>query len=320
MAHERDLEELKLDDAARVGWLYYIAGKTQRDIAEELGMSRQAVQRLVTFALSQRLIKMRLDHPIGRCMQLAERLKQRYGLRYCEVTPADATSRSETLGIDNVAAARLEQFLADATPKIIAMGTGEEMRATANQLSPMQCPQHKLVSLVGNIAADGSANLLDAVTRAAEVVGALHYPMPCSVLAPSRPERDAIVAMRHIRQVIDLGRAADVTMVGIGSMTLEAPFVRDGFMTPADMKSMMGVGAVGEITGWAYDARGVLINGLTNDRVVGPPPLPEPKGIVIGVSMAPDRRAAIKAAMAGSLINGLITNDAMAERLLDDRS
>ena len=34
------------DDAARAGWLYYVAGMTQDQIARELGVSRQRAQRL----------------------------------------------------------------------------------------------------------------------------------------------------------------------------------------------------------------------------------------------------------------------------------
>lgn len=306
----------KFDDAARVAWLYFIAGKTQNQIADDLGMSRQTVQRLVTLAVSERIIKMRLDHPIARCMELAAELQERFKLRYCEVTPSDPTSQSETLGIANVAAAKLTSVLSATAPCIVAMGTGEEMRATADQLQAMSCPQHKLVSLVGNIAADGSANLLDAVSRAAEVVGAPHYPMPCPLLASSKAERDAIVAMPHIRQVIQLSTSAHVTMVGIGSMEPDAPLVRDGFINLAEMRAMMAVGAAGEITGWAYDENGELIEGLLNDRVIGTAPRPASSSLVIGVSIAKDRYRAIKAALKGGLINGLITNDVMAGRLL----
>ena len=56
----------RLDDAARAGWLYYVAGNTQDEIAHKLGVSRQTAQRLVAMAVSERLVKVRLDHPIGR--------------------------------------------------------------------------------------------------------------------------------------------------------------------------------------------------------------------------------------------------------------
>src|SRR5436190_1236552 len=47
------------DEAARAGWLYYVAGNTQDQIAAKLGVSRQSAQRLVSLAVSEGLIKAR---------------------------------------------------------------------------------------------------------------------------------------------------------------------------------------------------------------------------------------------------------------------
>jgi DNA-binding transcriptional regulator LsrR (DeoR family) len=311
-----EAESTRLDDAARAGWLYYIAGNTQDEIARKLGVSRQSAQRLVALAVSERLVKVRLDHPIGRCMDLAAALTTRFGLGYCEVTPADPDSRSHSLGVANAAAAELERYLNRKEPIVVAIGTGKEMRGTAAQLKPMTCPQHKLVSLIGNIAPDGTATLLDAVSRAADQVNAPHYPMPCPLFAESRVERDALMAQRQIRQVIRLAESADVTFVGIGSMVEDAPLVQDGFISLAEMRAMMAVGSAGEITGWAYDDEGNFINGLTNDRVIGAPPARHVERRVIGVSIEPGRYRAIRAALRGGLVNGLITNETMAIRLL----
>ena len=87
MARKSDHDGLRLDEAARAGWLYYVAGNTQDEIARKLGISRQAAQRLVSLAISERLIKVRLDHPIARCMELAAALKLRFDLRFCEIAP-----------------------------------------------------------------------------------------------------------------------------------------------------------------------------------------------------------------------------------------
>ncbi len=85
-------------------------------------------------------------------MDLAVALRERYGLNHCEVTLCDPESTSHTLGVSNAAAAEMERYLSRTEPTVIAMGTGKEMRGTAGQLKPMSCPQHKLVSLIGNIA------------------------------------------------------------------------------------------------------------------------------------------------------------------------
>ena len=43
-----DSETSRLDNAARAGWLYFIAGHTQDEIAKMLQVSRASAQRLVS--------------------------------------------------------------------------------------------------------------------------------------------------------------------------------------------------------------------------------------------------------------------------------
>lgn len=77
MATRPETSGNRLDDAARVGWLYYVAGNNQKQIARKLGVSRQTAQRLVSLSVSEGLIKVRLDHPIGRRMELADKLREK---------------------------------------------------------------------------------------------------------------------------------------------------------------------------------------------------------------------------------------------------
>src|SRR4030095_10369978 len=84
-----DNEKSRLDEAAHGGWLYFIAGHTQDEIAKMLQVSRASAQRLVSLCLAERLITFRLEHPIAACMELASRLKNRFNLAHCEVVPTD---------------------------------------------------------------------------------------------------------------------------------------------------------------------------------------------------------------------------------------
>src|SRR3982750_4751082 len=94
-----DNERSKLEDAARAGWLYYIAGNTQDEIAKKLKVSRATAQRLVSLCLSERLITFKLEHPIAACMELAARLKELFHLVYCEVVPTDPAAPLSAAGI-----------------------------------------------------------------------------------------------------------------------------------------------------------------------------------------------------------------------------
>ncbi|WP_196503957.1 sugar-binding transcriptional regulator [Aestuariivirga litoralis] len=309
-------ENERLDDAARAGWLYYIAGNTQDEIARKLGVSRQTAQRLVSLSVTERLIKVRLDHPLANCLELANRLKDKFELQVVEVVPSDAQSNSDTLGIAEAAAAELERCLDSQHPVIAAVGTGRTLRAMAEQVSPMDCPQHKIVTLVGNIAPDGSATIFDVGSRIGDRVRAPYYPMPLPVIATTVHEKNLLIAQKALRSSVELAEQADVTFVGIGTIENDAALLRDGFVKPDEIRSLLRAGAVGEITAWAFDAAGNLIEGLTNDRVTSVPLLKAAKRRVIGVSMALPRLKAIRGALSGKLINGLITNELMASSLL----
>ena len=97
------------------------------------------------------------------------------------MAPSDPTSTSTTLGIAQIAAAEMERWLRRPDPVVIGIGTGRTMRAVADQMPPMQCPQHKLVALVGIGKVDGSASFYDVIIRLSDTVRAPHYPMPLPV-------------------------------------------------------------------------------------------------------------------------------------------
>ena len=316
MAKKTEANDLRLDEAARAGWLYYVAGNTQDEIARKLGISRQAAQRLVSLSISERLIKVRLDHPIARCLELAAALKIRFDLRFCEVAPTDPASTSSTLGIAQLAAAELERWLRRPEPAVIGIGTGRTIRAVADQLPPMECPQHKLVALVGTTKADGSAYFYNVIIHVSDTVRAPHYPMPLPVIARSVEERDMLGSLAPLRSVRDLVERTDVCFVGVGSLGEKAAIVQDGVITREEAEDLREAGAIGEITGWAYDAAGRVLMTGTNLRVPSAPPRRSDHKLVVGVAMGPSRRAPLRAAMAGGLISGLVTDEATAEHLL----
>src|SRR5262245_43151318 len=119
----------RLDDAARAGWLYYIAGKTQDEIAAQMGISRQAAQRLVSLAVSERLVRVWMEHPISRCLDLAEQIKAGFGLTRAEVVPSDPDSDGGTVGLGEAGAAEIARWLRIERPIVMAIGTGRTLKA-----------------------------------------------------------------------------------------------------------------------------------------------------------------------------------------------
>lgn len=305
----------RLDDAARAGWLYYIAGRTQDEIAAQMGVSRQAAQRLVSRAVEERLVRVWLDHPIARCLELAAALKDRFGLRQAEVVPTDAEADGGAGGLGEAGAAEMLRWLRRPEPLVIAIGTGRTLKAAVDHLPPVSCPQHRVVSLTGSIGPDGSAAYYNVVFSMAEAVAARHFPMPLPVFVASPEERASMHGLTLIRSTLDLAAAADAAFVGVGEIDDRAPLFIDGFLGLDELYALKAAGAVGEICGWAFDAEGRLIEG-PNRRVASAPIPSRDRAAVFALAKGARKVAALKGALKGGLVNAVVTDEATAEALL----
>ncbi len=99
-------------------------------------------------------------------------------------------------------------------------------------------------------------------------------------------------------------------------MGIDAPLCLDGFLEKDEMLALMKRGAAGEICGWIFDGEGRLLSDPINDRVASAPIPSRKTSSVIGMAKGKRKFAAIKAAITGHQINGLITDEDTAEFLL----
>ena len=77
-----------------------------------MGISRQAAQRLVSLAVSERLVRVWMEHPIARCLELAARA--RASASACvraEVVPSDPDADGGTVGLGEAGAAEMTRWL-----------------------------------------------------------------------------------------------------------------------------------------------------------------------------------------------------------------
>ena len=312
----------RLDDAARAGWLYYIAGKTQDEVAAAMGISRQTAQRLVSLAVSERLVRVWMEHPIARCLEEPPRgSPTRFGLvREAEVVdPFDPDADAGTVGIAEAGAAEMARWLRAERPIVMAVGTGRTLKAAIDHLPPISCPQNCVVSLTGNIGPDGSAAYYNVIFSMAEAVEARHFPMPLPVFVASPEERALMHNQALIRSTLALAAAADVAFVGIGEMDDDAPLYLDRFLTREELALERADGAVGEgLRAGSRTARGKSCAGGPG-RAPRAHRIPD-RGRATVIALAKGRRKlpAIAAALRGRLVNGLVTDEATAEALLAD--
>lgn len=313
-----DKFEQRLDQAARAAWLSYVGGRTQDEIASQLGVSRPGVQRLLALARQEGLVKVRVDHPIANCMALAEAIRDHFGLEFCDVAPADAEAsdgRARYLAV--AAAERLARYLDRSEPLTLSLGTGRSVRATVEALSRIDRPQHRFVSLVGNVARDGSANRYDGVMILADKTGGERYLLPAPVVAGSVAEKEALREQALFQAIVAVARQAEAAFVGVGRIDRQATLFQDHFISEAELEELISGGAVGELLGWPMDAWGELVDCSTSRRVTSLPLEMFREQTLVALAGGRDKGPAILAALRGGWLKGLVTDEHAARYIVD---
>ncbi|UDM06314.1 MULTISPECIES: sugar-binding transcriptional regulator [unclassified Halomonas] len=312
-----DKFEVKLDQAARAAWMSYVGGMTQDDIAIQLGVSRPGVQRLLALARQEGLVKVHIDHPISTCMALGSALRSRFGLTYCDVVPADAQAPEGAAYYLAVAGAeRIARLVERSEPLTLSLGTGRSVRAAVEALSRVERPQHRFVSLVGNVARDGSANRYDAVMVLADKTGGERFLLPAPVVAESLAEKEAMLSQRLFRAIADVARESEAAFIGIGRIDRQATLFQDHFISESELDELLGREAVGELLGWPLDRDGQVIDCSITRRVTSLPLERFGKHLMVGIAGGQDKAPAILAALRGGWLKGLITDERAARHIL----
>lgn len=308
----------KIDLAARAAWMYYVSGNTQHQIAEKLNVSRPVAQRLVAFAVEQGLVKVRIDHRISECLEMADALCERFGLRSCEVVPNSGVDEDELVRKLGVAGASvMEPYLARDEPTAIAVGTGRTMKAIGDELIEFDRPQHRLLSLVGTIAIDGSSNPYDVSQRIAEKISGKHFMLPAPLYADSSDDRAQWCNHRLYREVKRLAQGADASFVGIGTLGPGSALLEVGFLPEDALAELIDQGAVAEMLGRPIDAEGREVQTALRERITSVP-MPQPATrTMIGVAGGSEKATGVLAALRGHWLTDLVTDELCARYALD---
>lgn len=312
----QQFQDKKKEDAARAAWLSFIGGRTQDEIAAQLDLSRQAVQRLIALAVSENLVKFRVDHPIAACMDLARRLEDRFGLDSAEVAISDQANPGALSGVAILAAARLERLLKTKEPMVLGVGTGRTMRAAVEQMDTLNMPQHKVISLLGNITVAGAASPYDVVMRLGDKVGAERYPFPAPVLTTTTEDRAYLHAQPFFENLMNLRAAARAIFIGVGAIDERAPIRADGFFTADEVAELIESGAVGELTSRPFDCNGEILDTPVTRRIAGLPLEAPPQRQTVIVAAGEAKCIPLLAALRGKLCTSVVIDEDLAKAVL----
>ena len=143
------------------------------------------------------------------------------------------------------------------------------------------------------------------------------YYISAPAIADSLTSRSVITAEKSVHQILEIGKASDMAVLGIGNADTDSSLVKSGYLSAEEIRQLRRSGAVGDICAQFYDPEGFPIEHEYMDRVIGMN-LQDLKKInmVIGIAGGSRKTAAISGALKGELLDVLITDEQTAKAVL----
>jgi DNA-binding transcriptional regulator LsrR (DeoR family) len=301
----------------KVAKAYYEDGLTQDQIGKRFGLSRIKVSRLLSQARQSRVVQITITPPADSFGDLERELEKLLGLDEVVVVPAPGDRQQDVLPNLGAAAAN---FLARALNDhdVIDISWGSTLLATVDRLSPQNLPDLRIVQMLGGLgSAESETYGADLAMRMAQTLGARMRLFPSPGIVSNQVIRDALLQDQNIAETMHLAARADLALVGIGVPTPSSVMGQAQILTDTELNELRALGAVGDIALRFFDADGRAVDHPINQRVIGLD-LDQIKRIprVVGVSGGTEKRDVIRAAVAGGILDMLITDERTARFLM----
>ena len=315
MAEELTRDEHEL--LARIARRSYVDGRTQGEIADEFGLSRPKVQRLLERARSIGVVDIHIDVPLGLDLDLEAHIADAFGLTDVIVSASPEDGTAQRAAVARSAARYLQRRLRDGS--VVAVSHGRDIGEVPRFFRPASTIDCVFASAMG-----GSPRV-DAPTNPNEICRALAE--RCggraeSLYAPAYVEsveiRDRLMEQEAVAHALNAAARADVALVGIGGTDDECTMVRSGCLSLEEIARLRTLGAVGDVIGNYVDVDGRLMNAPHSSRLVGLS-LDDLRGIdtVVAVASGAEKPAAILGVLRAEIIDVLIVDEMNARAVLD---
>ena len=306
----------------KIAMAYYEDDQTQEQIARRFGLSRIKVSRLLQQARHERIVQITIVPPLDPKPDLERMLEAKYGLDEAIV----ATRGSEDDGslVRELGASAADYLMRCLQGhEVVAMSWGSTLSAVVDALPAENWPELRVVQINGGVGnPEAKTHGADLTRRLAEAFNAHPVVLSAPGIVASKLVRDALLADPQVSELLALSAKADVALVGIGAPTAEGLVTQLGnILPPGDIEDLRGRGAVGDIALRFFDAHGRPVVHEINERIIGLD-LAQIGRIprVIGVAGGREKHSVIRAAARGRLVSVLITDEATANALLEDRA
>ena len=282
------------------------------DLAEELGVSRFMVGRMIRKARELGLVEVvsRLSSPID--SDLSQKLAQQYGLSGAlVVVPASESDKHAREAVAHAAAEYLSDNVVE--DSLIGLGPGRTIVEVCRRISEL--PPCDVVQLTG-VATRDAEESIRAIYELSRVSEGRMFPLHAPLLATTIEAARAIVLQPNVMNALTRLDRLDLSVLTIGGWP-DSSLLSDMLKESGELAHLMELGGIAEIGTTILNRKGQVLHEMEN-RVIGITATQLSKvrfRIALGGGIG--KRDAIMATLNSGLIDMIVTDSYSAKAALE---
>jgi DNA-binding transcriptional regulator LsrR (DeoR family) len=211
--------------AASVARRFHLQGRSKVEIAEEFGISRFKVARLLDAARAAGLVRVEVAALGGCDLELSDDLRRAYGLHTALVVGTECES---TLDLRHALARTAAELLTETVRPgdVLGLAWGRTVNVMAYALTRLpRCPVVQLCGVYSLTEARDRS--VETVRKVAAVSGGAAYPIYAPLVCPDRRTTETLRAQRGISEVFERFASVTKAVVAIGAWQPDLSTVYD---------------------------------------------------------------------------------------------
>jgi DNA-binding transcriptional regulator LsrR (DeoR family) len=308
----------RLEYLARIASLYYDQRKTQQEVADEIGITRSTVSRLITEAQEKGIVEHIVHYPWRTNPVLEKALITTFNLKDAIVLSRQNKTYEEMLsGIGYLAGQYFLKQLRLNSKVGVSWGTG--LHQLIKALRPVSRPDVEIIQLIGGTGSETGSQIGPLLApMLANTLGCTCRYIHAPLMMENETGRDTLLQEKSIRETLQYAEKCNIALVGVGSTNpLYYNPYKLGYVTDEEIVEISRKGGVGSTCGEIFNLKGELLDIDINRRIVGIGLETLSKiEYVVGVAGGSPKAEAIVGALEGKIINVLVTDDQAAEAIM----
>ncbi|MET0702113.1 MAG: sugar-binding domain-containing protein [Mycobacterium sp.] len=302
----------ELFQRALVARRYYLEGRTRVQIADEFGISRFKVTRMLDEAVATGMVEITIHNPGSIDVELSTALQRKFDLEHAYAVVADTDSPADR--VDAVAKAMAELLVSILRDNdVVGVDCGRTLARVAEYLTTLpRCDVVQLTGMAGTINTNGA----DLVRRISDISGGKSWPLYAPLVVSDARTAESLSGNLQIQETVARQGKVTCAIVSVGAWSPGASQVYES-LTAAEAAELADAGVAAETCALLLDTDGNRIAGLDERRMGVEDATLRAIPTRIAVATGHDKIGATRAILRSGLVSSIVTDTEIAAAVLD---